>query len=160
MSEKRLRDLIERTSKHAGLKFARHGEVPPLMLAENANGELVTYQPFNMDKDDFSILIRARFALDHIVRYVFVFEAWRLDDALIDNYSGGSFADVPGRTEEVSFSCEDHICGILTACRAIIRRAKGKPRLGPLIYLTDQHGPVLRASGRFIGLLPARGTMQ
>jgi hypothetical protein len=161
MSEKQQRDMIAAASAVCEKRFAREGALSPIWHLVTADGgNIITATP-NLSKDEASIVLRALFELRQVVRYLFVDEAWTIDqpvdDAVLARITREGVAAQPGRIEIVMFSGEDRECGQLLARRRIIRPAKGKPYLGPLKY-TDVRG---ETSGRFVGMLPApRGAKQ
>jgi hypothetical protein len=98
------------------------------------------------------------FALTGVTRYVFVCESWILlaEDAPIDMdaVQRDGIADHPGRREVVVLTAESERSGLLFGLRDIIRPAKGKARLGPLVV--DQRSG-LTVEGRMSSMLPRKG---
>jgi hypothetical protein len=169
MSEKQLRDLITFASEFCDRQFAAKGVIYPRWHAVTSSGEQFYETSPLLDKDLAVAMIRALFDLRDVVRYVFIDEAWTLSRMV----QPGEEAKVqreglskhPDRVEVVMISGEDRECGQLMLHRNIIRPAKGKPYLGPLLSLDElpfmpQGGHVDQSEGRMVGLLPKRGTMQ
>lgn len=161
MSEKDLRALIDYASGFAEKRFAKTGVVYPLWHAVKSNGESFVMPAPAGGKDLGVAIIRAAFEIEDVVRYVFMDEAWTLDQpvarAEIDFMQRHGVRAHPDRVEIVMFSGEDAESGrMLMSKRRIIRPANGKPRLGPLEELpTGGH-----SEGRMVGLLPVKGTRQ
>jgi hypothetical protein len=109
-------------------------------------GRAILLPPPPLPKDDAMYLIKEAMKHLHIVRYVFIDEAWTVRgkerDELPDDLS-----QHPERKEIILFNAEDKNGEQLLASRDIIREG-GQPRLGPLVF-SDMN----MMSGRMIGLL-------
>jgi hypothetical protein len=82
MSERELRNMIDKASRGCEKLFASKSEIAPMWHAITAKGEsLIQPNPVMFDKDTAIILIRLRFKLMDIVRYVYIGEAWTLERA-------------------------------------------------------------------------------
>lgn len=155
-----LREFITETDKKACEVFAITGEIEPVWHAITEYGEHKIMPGPSVDKDTAALLMRAYFAIYKVVRYVFINEAWtmwlptdRLDE--IPEIAEHGLADHPERIEVLMYQAEDET-GLLTAHRNIIRPGHGKrPTLGPLEFVN-----AAQSEGRFVGMLPQRGTVQ
>lgn len=157
MSETELRELIEIASGGAEQCFRRSGRLSPryhCMLADG--GSFVTPAPHD-DKDVSVALMRALFQIKHVVKYVFIDEAWILDTSITDAAEAAKLeawagkhgiANHPDRREIVMFLAED-LAGRLSAHRFILRQEHGKPKLSPLKFIPA----AAAAHGRMVGLL-------
>jgi hypothetical protein len=161
MSERDLRSLITELSDATETFFKRRGRVSPVWIAIDANGRAHLIQPISDDKDLSATFTRARFRYLGIKRYVFIDEAWMLNES-----SGMGEADLkaamkegisnhPRRIEVVFFSGEDEDAGIITAHRRIERPAGKRPYLGALVV-----DNMTRSEGRMVGMLPQKGVLQ
>jgi hypothetical protein len=159
-----LRGLIELVSAGAEVIFNKRGELSPFWhcIARDGTLHLVPAPP--CDKD-VSVAIMKCFMEEHdIAMCCFVDEAWAAhlsNSAEVTAFDaiqarGGGVADYPQRQEVVIFNAEDEL-GMMTASRAILRPHGKRPRLGPLV-INDLEGWSSR--GRFVGMLPRRGTVQ
>jgi len=156
-----LRDFIIKTDAKVTQIFDNAGEILPMWhsITESGEHKIVPSPPF--DKDIAALLMRAYFELNDVVRYVFVNEAWQLyapagfsDDELHEIARHG-LSDHPNRIEALMYQAEDET-GMLTAQRVITRPGNGnRPKLGPLEFMEPAH-----FEGRFVGMLPMRGTLQ
>ena len=149
-----LKKMIEGASRACDDIFRDSGEILPMWDAETADNRRILIPVLSGDKDITAALIRAKFELEQVVRYVFITEAWVLmakpgTPMATHALGGGSLEHVPGRTEEVMFMGEDEN-GIVMAHRDIIR-GKGKPKLGPLRWVPADSGGF---EGRLVGMLP------
>jgi hypothetical protein len=139
--------------------FAVTGIVYPMWHTVTAAGDHKIINSPPGDKDTAALLIRAYFELHDVVRYVFVDEAWTLMvptsrySEMPDIMQRG-LSDHPERVEVVMYQAED-ASGAVTAHRNIIRPKTGKARLGPLHFFRSK-----QSEGRFVGMLPQRGTVQ
>jgi len=156
-----LRDFIIKTDRKITPIFHVTGEILPMWhsITESGEHKITPSPPF--DKDTAALLMRAYFAVNHVARYVFVNEAWQLcaptglsDDELQEIARHG-LSDHPSRIEVLMYQAEDET-GVLTAHRVITRPGNGhRPKLGPLEFIQPTH-----SEGRFVGMLPVRGTLQ
>ncbi len=155
-----LRDFITAIDRNVVKIFERNGVIEPMWHCITASGEHRIELSPAVDKDLAAILMRVYFVLHNVTRYAFIDEAWTLmlplgfSDAEIREIARRGLADHPGRVEVLMYQVEDE-SGALTAHRNIIRAGGGKPTLGPLTFFETKE-----SEGRFIGLLPQRGTMQ
>ena len=107
------------------------------------------------DKDLSIALIKAWFELNEIDRYVYIDEAWIVDDRRnqlgldLDEVRRTGVRNHPDRREIVMFSAENRRGEQLTAKRFILRPEIGKPTLSPL----DIDKPYEHSEGRMVGLL-------
>jgi hypothetical protein len=162
MTSDDMRKLIEIASGAAEKLFHSQGFVRPMWHMVTADGEhLVTGAIFG-DKDTDVAMIKALMVLRHVVRFVFVDEAWiiersgNIDRAELTRIGRHGLKDHPERKEILLFSAEDQGVGMLTARRDIIRDRGRKARLSPLVIEKQW----LQSEGRMVGLLPPLGTRQ
>ena len=155
-----LKKIIESASDWADAVFAQTGEILPMWHAITAAGNNIIVPALIHDKDAQAEAIRAFFKEHDVAICVFITEAWttKVDNemarrAMAWMNSGKSLETFPDREEVLMFSGED-ASGTLSAHRKIIRNG-GQPKLGPLEWFEDD-----AAVGRFVGLLPQRGTVQ
>jgi hypothetical protein len=155
--------LVDHPSMFVEHAFRHQGVVHPMWIAFDQSGkELVvpTPVPFvdHAAKEYATTVVRAMFALTGVTRYVFVCESWILlaEDAPVDMdaVQRDGIADHPGRREVVVLTAESERSGLLFGLRDIIRPAKGKARLGPLVV--DQRSG-LTVEGRMSSMLPRKG---
>ena len=155
--------LLDHASMFVEHAFRDQGVVHPMWIAVDPTGkELVVPTPVPFvspdAKDYASMVVRAMFALRGVTRYVFVCESWVLlaEDAPIDMEAvqRHGIADHPGRREVVALTAESERSGLLMAWRHIIRPAKGKAKLGPLI-VEQRSG--MTVEGRMSSMLPRKG---
>jgi hypothetical protein len=165
MSAADLRLMIERASRHVEGIFQATGHILPMWHAIKSNGKhIIMPAPETDDKDTAAAIMRALFELEDVVCCLFIDEAWIIEahnagDARKLNEwiaQGHGARDHPNRYEVVVFAAED-ANSMLTARRPIIRPAHGKPKLGPL-QIDDMRG--VQSSGRMVGMLPRRATVQ
>jgi hypothetical protein len=162
MTTDNLLNLIEVASTAAERIFKHRGELLPMYHCIDADGrEHLVPMPPGHNKDQAVAIMRAYFELHHIVRYVFMDEAWTLvlapGEVNVETVMrNGITADYHDRIEVIIFSGEDEI-GLITAQRKIRRPAKGKPTLGPLEIMSNRSD---RYEGRMVGLLPRKGGLQ
>jgi hypothetical protein len=158
-----LRALIENASLNVGAEFDRRGCTYATWRAIRRDGsDLLLRPPPNMDKDDVAGIIRAVFAEEDVLRYVFFDEAWTAicatEEEAEQTAASGGAASHPNRCEVVMFSGEDADTGMfLAAHREIMRPPVGKPFLGPLTWIDDSFSGT---GGRLVGMLPRRGRLQ
>src|SRR3981189_903551 len=108
-----LKSMIEFASAQAGKLFRRQGIIYPLYHAIDANGKTTILPALDRDKDMSVAMTKAWFAINDIDRYVFMDEAWILDDR--DGRMGIDIAKAnregirnhPDRREIVMFSAEN-----------------------------------------------------
>jgi hypothetical protein len=160
--------LLRRVSRMAEQMFDKQGDVDPLWLIENADGEqtglitpIITSTPLAAaeEKDRIAAEVRTLFAEKGIVRYARAMEGWKLVDygknmtkeqaAIQYAAMGYTLANHPDRRELVALDAEDGT-EALTAFRDIIRPAHGKPYLGKLGAIERMDS----VEGRWLGLLP------
>jgi hypothetical protein len=158
-----LHKLIEHASQATEKIFNMKGEVLPMWHCINVAGEEFVMPPPSPDKDVAVVLIRVFFELHHIVRYVYIDEAWTValgnpdtSKLELDDVMKHGVRNHPDRQEVVLFSAEDDT-GMLTASRTIIRPKHGRPKLGPLQFMPTEANQL---EGRMVGLLTQRGTVQ
>jgi hypothetical protein len=161
-----LEALLRRVSRMAEQKFDKQGNIDPIWLVENAEGEqqvivspIVAPSPLaaHAVKGQIADKMRKLFAENNVVRFAHATEAWALEqpvvteewDAMRYAAMGYTLANHPDRREVVQIHAEDD-AEALHALRDIIRPAHGKPYLGKL-------GPIERmeqVESRWAGLLP------
>jgi hypothetical protein len=162
--------LLRRVSRMAERTFDKQGDVDPLWLIENADGEqtglitpIITSTPLAAaeEKDRIAAEVRTLFAEKGIVRYACAMEVWKLAESAQQAMTkeqrglqyaamGYTLANHPDRREAVVLNAEDG-AEALTAFRDIIRPPHGKPYLGKL-------GAIERidsVESRWLGLLPS-----
>ena len=142
MSAGELRTLIDAVSTATEEFFAEHGAISPGWYVIAGDGTQYFVRQAPGDKDKATTAIRAFLDSVSAKRYVFV-AAGRL-----------TIGNKP-RVENVMFSGEDHEAGQILAMRRIMRPRGAKPYLAPL-----KEERTAMSQGRFIGLLPVRGTKQ
>jgi hypothetical protein len=152
-----LKSLIEFASKNTDKIFRRQGVIYPMYHAIKTSGETVILTPQMDDKDIGVAMVKAWFALNDIDRYVFIDEAWILDDRRgqlggidIEKARREGLRNHPDRREVVMFSAENRRGQMQTAARFILRPEIGRPTLSPLKIddMTD-----VESTGRMVGLL-------
>jgi len=147
--------LIEFASKNVVKIFKRTGVIYPMYHAIDTHGEHKILTPQSEDKDVGVAMVKVWFALNDIEKYVFVDEAY-----ILDNRRGQSGLDMekiqregirnhPDRREIVMLSAENRRGKMLTARHFILRPEVGKPTLSPLVIdeVFDH------SEGRMVGLL-------
>ncbi len=151
-----LREMIEHASDWADKQFRKSGTILPIYHAVTRNDEqLITGTPHD-DKDVAVAMIRALFALQDVVRYVFVNEAWTLErrptpsPAEMEEIARHGLSDHPDRREVVMFFAEDNRGNCLQAHRCILRPQHGRATLAPL-HVIDMTNA--KSTGRMVGLL-------
>jgi hypothetical protein len=155
---KALHDLIKQAAEASGQLFKMKGRIVPIFDVLTAAGERVILPAPPGDKDSSLAIARAYFELRNVVSLVFINEAWLLDAVTAADREAAAregLAAHPRRIEVVMYVAEDET-GHVQGHRPIIRPRHGKARLGPLKINADGG----TYEGRFIGLLPARGTRQ
>jgi hypothetical protein len=150
-----LKSMIEFASKQAGKLFRKQGIIYPLYHAIDADGKTTILPALDRDKDMSVAMTKAWFAINQIDRYVFMDEAWVLDDRRgqlgidIEKIKREGVRNHPDRREIVMFSAENRRDERLTAKRFILRPEIGKPSLSPLEF--DERFD--HSEGRMVGLL-------
>ena len=156
-----LRKQVERLSRAAERNFDKHGQLTPVWFAVTATGEVFTLDKMLPDKDVQAQLVRMIFQEKDVVSYVFIDEAWVVNASAAEADSVTNLAATvglefhPDRREVVVFHAEDAV-NSLSYHRDIIRPPGARAYLGPLIL----HDDISQSEGRFVGLLPRRGTLQ
>jgi hypothetical protein len=167
MSEAQLRQMITYASGFCVREFRKRGVVGAMYHIVTENGDSHIMPPPQVgDKDLALAMMRALFEVAHVVRYIFVDEAWMLIAAEHGSVTSADMLHMqvhgvrshPDRTEVVMISGEDYECGQLLCWRRIYRPTDKRPYLGPLEEMPNREGGT--TEGRMIGLLPARGPMQ
>jgi len=155
-----LREFVETASRNIDTIFRRTGRIRPMVHCVTRDGDELIFPSTGEDKDTFALMMRALFELRDVVRYVMMDEAWMVeagnDEAVMREAIKHGATASPARVEIVMFSAEDHAEGQLMAFRKIIRPEGKLPYLDPLQASPD--GGML--SGRFVGLLPRKSTLQ
>lgn len=153
-----LKSLIEFASDQAEKFFRRQGVIYPMFHAIKTSGETMLVPSFAPDKDASVALTKALFTLEDIDRYVFMDEAWILDNRTnnlppldMEKIRREGLRDHPDRREIVMFSAENRRGEMQTASRFILRPEIGRPSLAPLKI--DDMTAVTGSSGRMVGLL-------
>ena len=150
-----LKSMIEFASVQAEKLFRKDGVLYPLYHAITATGDTVILNPPPGDKDLSIALIKAWFELNEIDRYVYIDEAWIVDDRRnqlgldLDEVRRTGVRNHPDRREIVMFSAENRRGEQLTAKRFILRPEIGNAKLAPL----DIDKPYEHSEGRMVGLL-------
>jgi hypothetical protein len=100
-------------------------------------------------------MMKAWMQLNDVDRYVFLDEAWILDDRRgqlgidMEKVRREGISQHPDRREIVMFLAENRRGEMLTARRFILRPEIGKPTLAPLVIDTQYD----HSEGRMVGLL-------
>jgi hypothetical protein len=154
-----LREFVTAIDKAVIPLFDAEGEIFPMWHVVTASGaHQVVPSPPTEDKDEMVFLLRTFFEARHVVRYVFIDEAWQVEatESDIEAVLQRGLEGHPDRVEVLMYSAEDDT-GHVTARRVITRPKRGKARLGPLQFEESKW-----CTGRFVGLLPLppRGMMQ
>jgi hypothetical protein len=136
--------------------FDAEGEIFPMWHIVTASGTHEVLPSMGCDKDVMAIVARNYFKQNNVVRYVFIDEAWQVEttETDMDKVLRTGVESHPDRVEVLMYSAEDD-SGHVTARRVITRSKRGKPKLGPLQFEASKW-----CAGRFVGLLPQRGTIQ
>jgi hypothetical protein len=157
--EARLKTLRPMAKKIAGVTGKDHQADPPV----DANGQHMAIPSTAETKDEFAIIVRAFFELMNVVRYCVAMEVWVVERrgsianrAAVDALLRTGISNEPDRIEVIALQAEDVNEGILFAERRIIRHSNKKPTLDTLFV----HPSDCQASGRFVRMLPQRGTRQ
>lgn len=164
MSELTLHEMIYVASKYAEGAMAAFGRVGAKWHVQTRDGEDYLLDPPPVGGKIF-IAAWMKMVFEEIgaVRVVYTDEAWYIDGIKtrrgIDEVNAwlvehDSLRDYPGRVEAVIFNAEDDDGRMLCGRQKIIRSGD-KPTLGPL----EVDAPV-ESEGRFVGMLPTKGTRQ
>lgn len=153
-----LKELIAFASVQAEKIFRKTGVISPMYHTIKANGDtLIVTPPMDVSKDMAVALIKALFVLENIDRYVFIDEAWILDDRKgprpdrdYDKIAREGLEHHPDRREIIMFAAKDRRGGIQTASRFILRPEHGKASLAPLVMDDLDYA---ESEGRMVGLL-------
>jgi hypothetical protein len=151
-----LKSMIEFASVQAEKIFRKVGAVHPMYHAITTTGETAILTPREADKDIAVAMVKAWFVINDVDRYVFIDEAWILDNRKnnlppfdMDKIRREGLRHHPDRREIVMFSAENRRGEKLTAKRFILRPEIGKPKLSPL-EIDEQFD---YSEGRMVGLL-------
>ena len=150
-----LKSMIEFASAQAEKLFRAQRVIYPLYHAITATGETAILNPPPGDKDLSVALMKAWMQLNDVDRYVFMDEAWIVDDRRgqlgldIEKVRRTGIKNHPDRREIVMFSAENRRGEQLTAKRFILRPEIGNAKLAPL----DIDKPYEHSEGRMVGLL-------
>ena len=135
-----LRDLIEWAANNIEKRFKNTGRVLPMWHAETATETLIIAATFE-HKNATTAALTELFRDERVLRYLFIDEAWVVKQpdgiapADLKRMRQHGLSDHPDRQEIVMIQGED-ANGTTTATLPIIRPAKGKARLGPLVIDT------------------------
>lgn len=146
-----LHAMINTAAKWATDRIHAGHEIGPIWHAVTANGNDMIIPSPHEDKDITTILVRAIFELQHVVRCVFIDEAWiakgdkELDDHVHEHGRISNYAD---RQDVVFFTGEDNAAHISAYC-VITTGVNGKRHVGPLELMQ-----FTTAEGRLVGMLP------
>lgn len=152
-----LKSLIEFASKQTEKIFRKNGVIYPMYHAIKASGETAILTPPHLGSKDLDVaMIKAWFEIENILTYVFMDEAYILDDRKgtlppqdWKKIQREGLRNHPDRREIIMFSAENRRGEMLTATRFILRPEIGKPTLSPLKI--DE--PFDHSEGRMVGLL-------
>ncbi len=154
--------LVKFAARRVEKIFRQRGEIIWMyhFIKDDGQHGVFVPPPFLDGKDAIVAATKALFEAEHVVAYVYLNEAWTLQeeagasevDALMAKY--GSLEHVPGRREVVVILAED-ANGVVGGYMEINRPAGRKPYLGKLeVERPDA------IEGRMVGLLPRRGAMK
>jgi len=150
-----LKSMIEFASAQAEKLFRAQGILYPLYHCIKTNGDTVILPAVSADKDLSVAMTVAWMQLNDVDRYVFMDEAWMLDDRRgqlgldMEKIQREGIRNHPDRREAVMFSAENRRGEMLTARRFILRPEIGKAKLAPL-QLDPKYD---HSEGRMVGLL-------
>jgi len=154
-----LEEFVKEVDSVVMVIFHQTGEILPMWHTVHANGEIkILPNPSVISKSLVSKIMRKWFAINEVVRYVYVNEEWsvmaKTEDvsSVKDHCETQSLEFHPDRVEILMYSAEDD-SGQVTASRQIIREDGKLPALGEL--------EITRASvseGRFVGMLAPRAS--
>lgn len=153
-----LRSLVEFASDKIEKQFRKTGEVHPMYHAIKATGEHMVMLPPGISKDMDVAMMKAAFELESVDRFVFITEAWILDQR---KNSGGPPLDLdrinrtgvsahPDRREVVMIQGENRRGEMILGTRFILRPEIGKPSLAPLVVIDSEFD---HSEGRMVGML-------
>lgn len=153
-----LKDLIQFASAQVEKIFRKTGEILPMYHAIKSTGEtMIITPPHDCSKDMAVALVKAAFVLEDVDRYVFLDEAWALDNRKgnlppidIDKANREGLEHHPDRREIIMFAAENRRGQMLTGSRFILRPEHGKAKLTPL-KIDDMTR--VQSEGRMVGLL-------
>ena len=133
-----LKSLIEFASEQAEKIFRKQGVLYPLYHAIKRNGDTVILTPEMENKDIGVAMVKAWFEIEDIDRYVFMNEAWILDDRKQTlppqdwpKIQREGLRNHPDRREVILFAAENRRNELQTATRYILRPESAKPKLSP-----------------------------
>jgi hypothetical protein len=150
-----LKSLILFASAQAEKLFRRQRVIYPMYHCIKSNGDNVILNAMDADKDLSVAMTKAWMQLNDVERYVFIDEAWILDNRKgdlpeidIERARREGLSNHPDRREIVMFAAENRQ-SMQTARRFILRPEVGRPTLSPLIIddIPDH------SEGRMVGLL-------
>ena len=147
--------MIEFASTQAAKLFRKQGVIYPMYHCIRADGETTILNALSEDKDLSVAMTKAWMHLNDIDRYIFMDEAWIVDDRRgqlgldMEKVRREGLKNHPDRREIVMFSAENRRGEQLTAKRFILRPEIGKPTLSPLM-IDEQFD---HSEGRMVGLL-------
>lgn len=150
-----LKSMIEFASAQAEKLFRIQGVIYPLYHCIKTNGDNAILNQMDRDKDLSVAMTVAWMQLNDVDRYVFMDEAWIVDDRKgqigldMEKIRRMGISKHPDRREIVMFSAENRRGEQLTAKRFILRPETGKARLSPLVI--DEAFD--HSEGRMVGLL-------
>jgi hypothetical protein len=165
MTTSPLRLMLDEASEWSVMRFAKTGEINPMWLIVDGNGEVIVRAGMMENKDSEAVLMRAYFLVVRARRFLFVDEAWigvavAGNDAeyeRLQRYAAlGRLADHPDRREAVMFAGEDIDGDRVLAQRYILRPEHGKAKLAPLEIVHEGKQPLENSYGRFVNMLPPR----
>jgi hypothetical protein len=161
MSKKDIEDMLDYAEFFTTIAFNAKGIIHSMWHVVRRNGEhSITLMPEAPSKDIAADVMRQHLKDVDAVRYIWIAEAWTLQHAVDHDEAmkiwEKGVRNHPDSIEVVTFSCEDEECGQFFAYRQIMRPKGQKPYLGGMVR---QHG-VTQNEGRFVGMLPQRGTIQ
>lgn len=161
MIDPQLNDLLEHASMFVEKAFKHQGVIHPLWIAvDRSGGQVVVPPPVPFttvaSKDYATMVVRAMFEVTGVTRYVFVAESWLLAGPGIDleHDQQHGISRHPDRQEVINMMAESETAGLVMAWRHIIRPAKGKAKLGPLV-IEQRVGMTIE--GRLASMLPQKG---
>ena len=152
-----LKSMIEFASEQAEKLFRLQGVIYPLYHCIKANGDNAILNKMDADKDLSVAMTVAWMQLNDVDRYVYMDEAWIVDDRRnqmgldIEKIRREGIKNHPERREIVMFSAENRRGAQLTAKRFILRPEIGKPKLAPL----EIDPPFEHSEGRMVGTAQA-----
>jgi hypothetical protein len=151
-----LKSMIEFASGRAERLFRQQGVIHPMYHAIKSSGQSMIIPALNPNKDASVAMTKVLFALEDIDRYVFLDEAWIVDDRRgqigidIEKANREGISRHPDRREIVMFMAENRRGEMMMASRFILRPERGKASLAPLKITDTTEG---KSEGRMVGLL-------